>query len=181
MRASGTVILPSLEGTRALLVELQSLVTPTPFGLPRRAANGIELNRLHMILAVLEKRARLALGNADVFVNVAGGMRVVEPAADLALALSVASSLRDHALPEGTVVLGELGLTGEVRRVGQLERRLAEAARRGFTSALIPSSTPVRNGTTQQGLQLFPVSDLAEALQVAFPASSDSFISRKEV
>ena len=161
----GSVVLPTIEGTRPLLVEVQSLVTPTPFGLPRRSATGFELNRLHMIVAVLERRAGLALGGADVFVNVAGGVRVVEPAADLALALSLAGNLRDVSLGDGVVVVGELGLGGEVRRVGQLERRLAEAARRGFRHAIVPAG-----GDLPQipGMAFSPVGDVGGAIAAAF-------------
>ncbi|MGH7777555.1 MAG: DNA repair protein RadA [Candidatus Dormibacterales bacterium] len=161
----GSVVLPTIEGTRPLLVEMQSLVTPTPFGLPRRSATGFDVNRLHMILAVLERRAGLAMGAKDVFVNVAGGVRVVEPAADLAVALSLAGNLRDAPLRGGTVVLGELGLGGEVRRVGQLERRLGEAARRGFGRALVPAGgDPPR----VPGIAVEGVPDLASALEAAF-------------
>ncbi len=159
----GTAVLATLEGTRPLLVELQSLVSPTPFGLPRRSATGIDLNRLHMIVAVLEKRGRLSLGASDVFVNVAGGIRVQEPAADLGLALAIAGNLRERALPPGTVVVGELGLAGEVRRVGGIERRLQEAARRGFRQAIVP-----RGAAAPSGLRTLPVADLAEAMAAAF-------------
>src|SRR5256886_3284528 len=120
--ATGNVVHVALEGTRPLLVELQSLVSPTAFGLPRRSANGVELNRLHMLLAILEKRARIGLGEHDVFVNAAGGVRLGEPAADLALALAIASNRKDRPVGADTVAVGELGLSGEIRRVPQLER-----------------------------------------------------------
>jgi DNA repair protein RadA/Sms len=164
--APGTVVLAAMEGSRPLLVELQSLVSQTPFGLPRRSANGVDLNRLHMIIAVLEKRARVPLANADVFANVAGGIRVAEPAADLGLALAIAGSLRDQVLPEGTVVIGELGLAGEVRRVGRLERRLHEAARRGFVRAIVPPGLPAG----PPGMELIEVRELAHAVATAFAA-----------
>ncbi len=167
LTAGGTVVLAAVEGTRPLLVELQSLVTPTPFGLPRRSATGIDTNRLHMIVAVLEKRAGLELGKADIFVNVAGGIRISEPAADLGLALSIVSNLRNQPLPHGTVVIGELGLTGEVRRVAHLDRRLQEAARRGLTRAIIPHGKP---GGRPPGLEVIEVGDLAEAISTAFPS-----------
>ena len=160
----GTVVLPAIEGSRPLLVELQSLVTRTPFGLPRRSATGVDLARLHMLIAVLEKRAGVPLGNADVFVNVAGGIRVSEPAADLALALSVTGNVRNQALAERTVALGEVSLTGEVRRVGQMERRLHEAARRGFKRAIVPRGTP-----EVDGIRHVAVRDLGEALRAAYP------------
>src|SRR5205823_505156 len=104
-----------------LLVEVQALASRSQFGLPRRSANGLDLNRLHMLVAVLDKRAHVDLKEADVYVNVAGGMRIQEPAADLAVALAIASSLRDRALPDELVVIGELGLAGEVRRVGRMD------------------------------------------------------------
>ena len=166
LTASGTVVLAAVEGTRPLLVELQSLVAANSFAMPRRSATGIDPNRLHMIVAILEKRAGFSLEKADIFVNVAGGFRIVEPAADLGLALSIASNLREAPLPGGTVVIGELGLTGEVRRVAQLDRRLQEAARRGFTRAIIPSG-----GSTAgryPGLDLVEVRNLAEAISAAF-------------
>jgi DNA repair protein RadA/Sms len=134
----GTTVLAAMEGIRPLLVELQSLVTESSYGLPRRSATGVDLNRLHMIVAVLDKHAEVKLAKHDVLVNVAGGMRVQEPAADLGLALAIASSFKERSLPGGTVVIGELGLAGEVRRVGRMERRLQEAARRGFTRAIVP-------------------------------------------
>ena len=139
-----------MEGIRPLLVELQSLVTESAYGLPRRSATGIDLNRLHMIVAVLDKHADVKLGKHDVLVNVAGGLRVQEPAADLGLALAIASSFKERSLPERTVVIGELGLAGEVRRVGRLERRLQEAARRGFTRAIVPRGA----GDVARGLDL---------------------------
>ena len=133
-----------MEGSRPLLVEVQSLVSRTAFGLPRRVANGIDLNRLHMIVAVAEKRAGMALGNSDVYVTLAGGVRVSEPAADLGLALSLAGNLREVALPRGTLVVGELGLAGEVRRVSRLDRRLQEARRRGLDRAIVPAGQNAR-------------------------------------
>jgi DNA repair protein RadA/Sms len=161
----GTSVMAALEGNRPLLVEVQSLVTGTSFGLPRRSANGFDLNRLHLLVAVVEKRAGLGLGNHDVYVNVAGGLRVVEPAADLPVALTIAGNLADTALSPDTVVMGELGLSGEVRRVGGLERRLQEAARRGFTRAIVPAATI----GAPPGVELVHVRDLNQAVAVAFP------------
>ena len=168
LTAGGTVVLAAVEGTRPLLVELQSLVAKNSFQMPRRSATGIDPNRLHMIVAILEKRAGFSLGGSDIFVNVAGGFRIGEPAADLALALSIVSNLRDAPLPGGTVVIGELGLTGEVRRVTQLDRRLQEAARRGFTRAIIPSGGKAAG--RYPGLEQLEVRDLAEAISAAFLA-----------
>jgi DNA repair protein RadA/Sms len=166
LTAGGTVVLAAVEGTRPLLVELQSLVAQTSFAVPRRSATGIDVNRLHMIVAILEKRASFVLEKADIFVNVAGGFRISEPAADLGLALSIASNLRDEPLPGGTVVIGELGLTGEVRRVTQLDRRLQEAARRGFTRAIIPSGG--KSTGRYPGLEIVEVRNLAEAISAGF-------------
>jgi DNA repair protein RadA/Sms len=158
----GTAVLAAIEGTRPLLVEIQSLVPSSGMAMPRRSATGVDLSRLHMILAILEKRAGIGLASYEVFVNVAGGVRVVEPAADLALALSVAGSRRNSALPERTVVIGELGLTGEVRRVGQMERRLQEAVRRGFEQAIVPAASP-----RLPGLRCIEVQDIRQAIAAA--------------
>ena len=162
--AVGTVVVATLEGTRPLLVELQTLVTGDSIQMPRRSANGFDLNRLHMLIAVLENRARIKLSMREVYVNVAAGMRVAEPAADLGLALSLAGNARNEALTSRTVVVGELGLVGEVRRVGQLERRLAEAARHGFTRAIVPAA----NNLHQRELDVVGVASLKEALEAAF-------------
>ena len=171
----GTAIVAVLEGTRPLLTEVQSLVNATQNSMVRRIANGIDVNRLHMILAVLEKRLGLSFGNSDVFVSVAGGIRVTEPAADLGLALSIVSNRDNRPLPDGLVAIGELGLAGEVRRVGQLERRLQEAARHGLTRALIPAGA--RAGRPS-GLEVIEVRTLAEAYAAAFPShiKSGAFI-----
>jgi DNA repair protein RadA/Sms len=171
----GTAIVAALEGTRPLLVEIQSLVNKTDNSMVRRIANGIDINRLHMILAVLEKRLSYKFGNSDIFVSVAGGIRVTEPAADLGLALSIVSNHNNGPLPDGLVVIGELGLTGEVRRVGQLERRLQEAARHGLTRALIPAGAKAGR---HSGLEVVEVRTLAEAVSAAFstPMRSGAFI-----
>jgi DNA repair protein RadA/Sms len=174
-RSPGTAIVAALEGTRPLLIEIQSLVNKTQNAMVRRIANGVDINRLHMLIAVIEKRAGLKLGNSDIFVNVAGGIRISEPAADLGLALSILSNDREVPLPDGMVVIGELGLAGEVRRVGQLERRLSEAARHGLTRALIPAG--VKAGRPS-GLEVIEVRTLADAMSVAFSShiKSGAFI-----
>ena len=171
----GTAIVAALEGTRPLLVEIQSLVNKNDNSMVRRIANGIDINRLHMIVAVLEKRLDYKFGNSDIFVSVAGGIRVTEPAADLGLALSIVSNQNNRPLPDGLVVIGELGLTGEVRRVGQLERRLQEAARHGLTRALIPAGAKAGRPS---GLEVVEVRTLAEAASAAFstPMRSGTFI-----
>src|SRR5690348_408730 len=174
--APGTVIVSVLEGTRPLLVEVQSLVNRTQHTPVRRVANGVDVNRLHMILAVLEKRLNgFKFGNSDVFVSVAGGIRIMEPAADLGLALSIVSNVVNRPMPDGLIVIGELGLTGEVRRVGQLERRLHEAARHGLTRALIPAGA--RAGRPS-GLDVIEVRTVADAVSAAFPShiTSGAFI-----
>ena len=179
--AAGTAVVVIMEGTRPLLIEIQSLVNKRNDSVPpRRVANGIDINRVHMLLAVLDRRGRTPLGTSDVFVNVAGGIRVTEPAADLGLALSIAGNQRNQPLPEGLVVLGELGLAGEVRRVGQTERRLQEAARHGFTRALIPSGS--RTGRPA-GLVVTEVRTLAEAISALLPKPihSGAFIEEAEV
>ena len=174
-RSPGTAIVAALEGTRPLLIEIQSLVNRTDNAMVRRIANGVDTNRLLMLIAVIEKRAGLKLGKSDVFVNVAGGIRITEPAADLGLALSIISNDHNVPLPDGMVVIGELGLAGEVRRVGQLERRLSEAARHGLTRALIPAG--VKAGRPS-GLEVIEVRTLAEAISAAFPSpiKSGAFI-----
>jgi DNA repair protein RadA/Sms len=163
----GTAVVVVVEGTRPLLIEVQSLVIKKDTSYPpRRVANGFDANRLHMLLAVLERRGNTKLSDSDVFVNVAGGIRITEPAADLGLALSIVSNRHNAPLPDGLAVVGELGLAGEVRRVSQLERRLNEAARHGFTRALIPAGS--RAGRPS-GLEVLEVRTLAEAVSALFP------------
>src|SRR5438128_889540 len=169
--AQGTVIVAALEGTRPILVEVQSLVNKNQNTMIRRIANGIDVNRLHMVVAVIEKRLDLSFGQKDIFVSVAGGIRITEPAADLGLALSIVSTERNRPMPDGLVAIGELGLSGEVRRVGHLERRLHEAARHGLTRALIPAGS--RAGRPS-GLDVVEVRTLAEALSAAFPSPIQS-------
>lgn len=134
----GSVVCPTVEGTRPLLVEIQALATQSFFPSPRRMSTGIDYNRFLLTLAVLEKRAGLRLGQADVYANVAGGLKLTEPAVDLALAVAVASSLRDIPVQKGSVVFGEVGLGGEVRSVRQAERRAKEASRLGFSRMIVP-------------------------------------------
>jgi DNA repair protein RadA/Sms len=138
--APGSVIVAGLEGTRPLLLELQALVSPASFGTPRRTVLGADYNRVCLLLAVLEKRAGVPLGSQDVFVNVAGGARVSEPAADLGVVVAAASSYMDRPVRGDVVVAGEVGLTGEIRAVTALEARLKEAAQLGFREAVVPRS-----------------------------------------
>jgi DNA repair protein RadA/Sms len=165
--AVGSVVVPTLEGSRPLLVEVQALTSPTMLAVPRRTANGLDFNRLILITAVLAKRAGLALANQDVIANVVGGLRVQEPAADLALSLAIASSNRDAALPSDLVAVGEVGLSGELRSVGQLERRLGEAERLGFRRCLLPQAA-LRRTTPATGLELMPAATVREAIRLAF-------------
>ena len=139
--AAGSVIVASLEGTRPVLLELQALVAPAPFGTPRRTVLGADYNRVCVLLAVLEKRAGIPLGNQDVFVSVAGGGRALEPATDLGIVVAAASSFMDRPVASDVVVIGEVGLTGEVRAVGGIEARVREAAALGFRHAIVPAST----------------------------------------
>ncbi|MDR1164273.1 MAG: DNA repair protein RadA [Deltaproteobacteria bacterium] len=138
--AAGSVVTPVLEGRRSLLMEIQALVSPSPLAMPRRQTLGADPSRVGMLAAVLEKKARLKLFDRDIFVNVAGGAKIAEPAADLAIASAIASSWLERPLPPKLVVLGEVGLAGEVRRVGRIGERLAEASRMGFTQVLGPAA-----------------------------------------
>ncbi len=170
IHSSGSVITASLEGTRPLLLEVQSLVSPTNFGMPQRRASGIDPNRLALILAILEKRLGMAISSQDVFLNIAGGIKVVEPSIDLSVAVAVASSFREVPVEAHTLVLGELGLSGEVRSVSQIGPRLAEAARLGFKQAIVPHGN-------LKGIALLPdapmevlgVKTLSEAIGILVP------------
>ena len=161
--APGSVVVCAVEGSRPLLLEIQALVTRTPFGLPRRTAAGVDLNRMVLLLAVLEKRAGLHLMNFDVYVSVAGGVRVDEPAVDLAVALAVASSHRERPADPATVAVGEVGLGGEVRAVSRTQSRVAEAAKLGFRRLILPRASL---GAVEDpgGIELIGVGDIREAL-----------------
>jgi DNA repair protein RadA/Sms len=160
------VIVASLEGTRPLLLELQALVTRASFGTPRRTVLGADYNRVCLLVAVLEKRAGLPLASQDVFVNVAGGGRVTEPAADLGVVVATASSYLEKPVPGDTVVLGEVGLTGEVRAVSGLETRLKAAAQLGFRSAIVPQRNAAE--ATSLPLPARGVGSVADALGILF-------------
>ena len=164
---SGSVVLCAIEGTRPLLVDVQALVATTVFGNPRRMASGVDAGRLALLLAVLEKRAGVSLFNQDVYVNVAGGLELSEPAADLPLCAAVASSVRDACVPGDWAVIGEVGLAGEIRAVSQAERRLAECARLGFTTAVIPREN-AKHLRAPEGMRVYGVETLAEALAILF-------------
>ena len=162
---SGSAVLAGIEGTRPMLVEIQALCTRSSYGAPQRVADGFDRQRLALLLAVLERRAGIAFGTFDVFLNVAGGVRVSEPAADLAVAAALVSAARDLRVPSGAVFAGEVGLGGEVRPVGQLARRLAEAGRLGFTRGFVPVSA---EHPRVKGLRVVPIADLALFVGEAF-------------
>jgi DNA repair protein RadA/Sms len=168
--AIGSTVVPTLEGTRPLLVEIQALTTPTAFGLPRRTANGVDFNRLLLLTAVLTKRVGLRLGNQDIITNVTGGLKIEEPAADLGIALAIASSFRDVGVDPELVVVGEVGLSGELRAVSQLERRVAEAARLGFKRCLVPKVSG--RISKPRDIELISVSTLREAVRVGLVKES---------
>ena len=169
--AVGSAVVPTLEGTRPLLVEIQALTSTTSFGFPRRTANGIDFNRLLLITAVLTKRAGLALGSQDIMVNVAGGLKVNEPAADLGIALAIASSLRGTAIDPNLVAIGELGLSGELRAVPHLERRLIEAAKLGFKRCLLPNKAKLN---APQGIEVISAASVREALKMTLAKAEQS-------
>lgn len=160
-RSPGSIVVATLEGTRPFLVEMQSLVAPSYFPAPRRLSSGLDYNRLIMVLAVLENKAGLKLSNMDVYVNVAGGVRVVEPAADLGVALAVASARRNIKIPPDLAVFGELGLCGEVRVVNRIEKRLNEIAKLGFKKAIIPYQEGLKEPL---GIQIISVKTLSQTL-----------------
>jgi len=173
----GSVVVPTLEGSRPLLVEIQALTTPNSFIPPRRIANGVDFNRLLLIIAVLTKRAGLKLFNQDVIVNVTGGLKVNEPAVDLGIALAIASSFRDAEPISGLVALGEVGLNGELRGVSQVERRIAEAIRLGFKSCLVPRlpttiTSEVKQSFHSADIHLTEVGSVAEALRLGLTRES---------
>ncbi len=162
----GSVTVPIVEGTRSLLVELQALSTNTSFGLPRRTANGIDYNRLLLIIAVLGKRAGLNLSNQDIIANVAGGLKIYEPAADLGIAIAIASSVYNTPIDPSLAIIGEIGLSGEIRAVSQLDRRISEVSRLGFEKCLIPA-TSLKKINAPANTKLIGVSSLKEAITKA--------------
>lgn len=168
--APGSVVAPTLEGSRTLLVEVQALVTPTGAPSPRRTASGVDPNRLALLVAVLGRRAGIGLGSHDVYANLAGGLSVGEPGLDLPLAIALASSLRDRPVAPGTVAIGEVGLLGELRAVAGLDRRLREAARLGFRRAIVPRHA--RSGPDgDAGIEVVRPATLADAVHMALGAS----------
>jgi DNA repair protein RadA/Sms len=167
VNAPGSSIVVTMEGTRPLLAEVQALATTTSFANPRRTANGVDFNRLLLLTAVLTRRAGIRLSEQDVFVNVIGGLRIDEPAADLAIALAIASSTKDRPLPADLAVVGEIGLSGELRAVSQLPARLNEAAKLGFRRALIPKTVRRSGEPLPEGIEPVAVRSLGEAMDAA--------------
>ncbi|MGH6832378.1 MAG: magnesium chelatase domain-containing protein, partial [Methyloceanibacter sp.] len=169
--APGTAVFAGMEGTRPILVEIQALVAPSSFGMPRRAVVGWDPNRLAMLIAVLEARCGVRLGAHDVYLNVAGGLRLNEPAADLAAAAALVSSMSGTPAPEDAVYFGEVSLTGAVRAVGHMDQRLKEAAKLGFIRAVVPGAAG--DGDRQaKDMQLLPLSQLEELVALfGAPAS----------
>lgn len=163
--AAGSIVVASMEGTRPVLVEIQALISPTSYGNPRRMATGLDNNRVPLLMAVLEKRAGLLLQNQDAYVKVAGGVKLDEPAIDLAVAISIASSFRNRASNADDVVVGEVGLTGEIRRVARIEQRVQEANKLGFKRVIIPKKN-LDGWTPPQPIEVIGVNTVQEAIQV---------------
>ncbi|GGG28983.1 DNA repair protein RadA [Lysinibacillus alkalisoli] len=166
--AAGSSIVASMEGTRPILVEIQSLVTPTSFNYPKRMATGVEQNRVQLLMAVLEKRMGFMLQSQDAYIKVAGGVKLDEPAIDLAVLTSIVSSFKDEAVKPTDCFIGEVGLTGEVRRVSRIEQRVQEAVKLGFTRAIVPKSN-MGGWEYPKGIDIQGVETIAEALRIAFP------------
>lgn len=165
--ATGSAIVVSMEGTRPILVEIQSLITPTVFGNARRTTSGLDFNRVSLILAVLEKRANLLLQNQDAYLKSAGGVKLDEPAIDLAIAVAIVSSYKEKTTPADVAFIGEIGLTGEIRRVNRIESRINEAAKLGFKKIYVPQNS-VSGVTMPTGIEVICVATLAEVLQKVF-------------
>ncbi|MHC9532243.1 DNA repair protein RadA [Dellaglioa sp. L3N] len=165
--ATGSAIVVSMEGTRPILVEVQALITPTVYGTAKRTTTGLDHNRVSLIMAVLEKRASLLLQNQDAYLKAAGGVKLDEPAIDLAIAVSIASSYRDKETDPADSFVGEIGLTGEIRRVNRIEQRVAEAQKLGFKRIFIPKNN-LSGWTPPKGIKVVGVATLSEALKVVF-------------
>jgi DNA repair protein RadA/Sms len=170
VNAPGSAIAVTMEGTRPILVEVQGLTSPTPFGNPRRTPNGVDLNRLLLTVAVLTRRVGLRLGDQDVFVNVVGGLQVDEPAADLAVAAAIASSVKDRPVRAEAVLIGEVGLSGELRTVAQMPARLREAAKLGFKTAIVPRRLRKGERWPEDEIKIVEVRSLRQALDQVFVA-----------
>jgi len=165
--ATGTVVTASIEGTRPILLEFQALVSPATFGIPRRTSIGVDYNRVNLLIAVLEKKAGVHLLGMDVFVNVVGGLKITEPAADLAIVTALSSSLKDQAIDPHTIVFGEIGLSGEIRAVSQAELRLKEAQKIAFRRAIIPKANAERL-RGELSMEIIGVKEINEAMEYLF-------------
>ena len=161
---AGSIVVASIEGTRPILVELQALTATSVFGMPRRTVNGIDYNRLTLLIAVLEKRTGLPLGNQDVYLNIVGGIKINEPALDLGIILAVSSSFKNIPIPNDVIAIGEVGLTGEVRSVNQIEKRIKEAEKLGFKKCIIPESNKKLLKDTYK-LDIIGVQNISEAMR----------------
>ncbi len=162
----GSIVACTIEGTRPILLEVQALLSRTNFGFPRRTANGTELNRLNMLLAVLENRAGISTGESDAYINIAGGIRMNEPAMDLAIALALASSASDFVIPKDVVCFGEIGLAGEIRGVSMASQRVQEIKKLGFQACILPKVC-LKETSEIDGIALYPVSDIRDAIRIA--------------
>jgi DNA repair protein RadA/Sms len=172
--STGSAVVAAIEGSRPLLLEVQALVAPTSYGLPQRTSTGFDQQRLQMLLAVLERRAGIRAGQYDVFVNIAGGVKVSEPAIDLGMALAIVSSLHDRPVRSDAVLVGEIGLGGEIRSVGQISRRINEARKLGFHSVAIPQSN--RTGSSGNGIEIVQVDCIEDAIARLVDAQEVPFL-----
>ncbi len=162
--ASGSIVSCSMEGTRPILLEIQALVSPTSFGFPRRQTAGSDLNRLNLLMAVLEKRLGLSISNCDAYVNIAGGLKITEPAIDLGVVMAVVSSFKNRAIDDKLIAFGEIGLSGEVRAVSMAEQRVAEAAKLGFTTCIVPK-TNEEACCKIKGIKVIGVASVQDAME----------------
>ena len=163
--ASGTIVACSIEGTRPILVEIQALVSRTAFGMPRRTAAGTDYNRVNLLMAVMDKNLGLKLADQDAYINIAGGIKINEPAIDLGIILAIASSYRNRPIPEGVICFGEVGLSGEVRSVSMADQRVSEAKKLGFDTCILPKMC-LKSVQNSSGIKLIGVENVAEALEI---------------
>ena len=162
----GSVVTVSLEGTRPLLVEIQALVSASSFGQPRRTALGVDYNRVNLLIAILDKRLGMQLGGMDIYVNVVGGLRIDEPAIDIAIMAAIASSFKNQPIGNGIFTFGEAGLSGELRAISQADTRIKEAAKLGFKKGIVPSGNSSR--TEEQDIEIIGVKNVEDAIQILF-------------
>ena len=163
--ASGSVVVCSVEGTRPILIEIQALVCRTNFGIPRRQTTGTDFNRVNLLMAVLEKRAGMQIGDCDAYVNIAGGMKINEPALDLGIILAIVSSFKNRPIDEKTICFGEVGLSGEVRAVSQAEQRVLEAKKLGYETVVLPKVS-MEGLEPVQGIRMIGISGIGEAIDL---------------